>query len=143
MVQRRLIPIPPRGLHVGKPVLVPGIRKAAGAWSSPIPDHPTIHIGLAHLPPHGIEVGLIFEPDLFGEGVTGVVGGGCDVAVEIEQWSERFAHHGVTVKEEEGAVDQAAKLDFDVAVAVGGRAVRCGEAAHGVGFVEELTAAGL
>ena len=86
---------------------------------------------------------LIFRPDLFGEGVAGVVGGGGDVAVEVEQWGERFAHHGVAVQEEERAVDQAAELGFDVAVAVGGRAVWCGEAAHGVGFLEQLAAAGL
>jgi len=86
---------------------------------------------------------LVFPPDLFGEGVGGVVGGGGDVTVEVEQWVERFAHHGVAVEEEEGVVDQAAELGFDVAVAVDGRAVWCGEAAHGVGFVEQLAAAGL
>jgi hypothetical protein len=94
-------------------------------------------------PVHGDEVGLVFGPDLFDEGDAGVVGCGGYVAVEIEQLGERFAHHGVAVEEEEGAVDQAAELGFDVAVAVGGRAVGCGEAAHGVGFVEQLAAAGL
>jgi hypothetical protein len=62
---------------------------------------------------------------------------------EVEQWGERFAHHGVAVEEEEGAVDQAAELGFDVPVAVGGRAVGCGEAAQVVGFMEQLAAAGL
>ena len=72
-----------------------------------------------------------------------MVGCGGDVAVEVEQWGERFAYHGVAVEKEEGAVDQAAELGFDVAVAVGGRAVGCGEAAHFVSFVEELAGAGL
>ncbi len=122
---------------------MPGVGKAAGAFRAPIPDHPTVHIRLTHLPAHGAEVGLVFGPDLFGEGVAGVVGGCGNVAVEVEQWGERFANYGVAIKEEEGAVDQAAELGFNVAVAVGGRAAGCGEAAHGVGFVEELAAAGL
>jgi hypothetical protein len=39
------------------------------------------------------------------------------------------------------AVDQAAELGFDVAVAVGGRAVGCGEAVHVLGLARERTAA--
>jgi hypothetical protein len=83
--------IAPRSLHIGQPVLVPGFRKAARSGGSAIPNHSAIHVGLAHRSAHGVEADLVFGPDLFGEGVAGMVGGGGDVAVEVEQWGERFA----------------------------------------------------
>jgi len=76
---------------------------------------PTHHVDLTHLAADGVEVGLVFGTALIGDATC----------------------------EEEGAVDQAAELGFDVAVAVGGRADGCGEAAHGVGFVEQLAVAGV
>lgn len=72
-----------------------------------------------------------------------MVRGGGDVGLEVEQRGEGLAHHGVAVEEEEGAADQQAQLGFDEAVAEGGRPVGCGEAVHGVGFVQQLAAGGL
>lgn len=114
-----------------------------GSGGVGVPDHATVDVGLAHLPTHGVEVGLVFGPDLLGEGVGGVVGGGGDVGVEVEQQGEGLAHHGVAVEEEEGAAEQQAQRSFDEAVAEGGRAVGCGEAVHGVGFAQQLAASGL
>ena len=143
MIQCRLIPIPPRALHIGEPVAVPGFGEAVGGGGVGVPDHAAVDVGLAHLPAHGVEVGLVFGPDLLGEGVGGVVGGGGDVGLEVEQRGEGLAHHGVAVEEEEGAAEQQAQLGFDEAVAEGGRAVGCGEAVHGVGFAQQLAAGGV
>ena len=53
-----------------------------GAGSVGLPNHATLDVGLAHLPAHGVEVGLVFAPDLLGEGV-----GGGDVSLDVEQRS--------------------------------------------------------
>lgn len=113
-----------------------------GGWGVRVPDHSAVEVRLAHLPAHGVEVGLVFGPNLLGEGVGGVVGGGGDVGLEGEQRADGLAHHSVAVEEEEGAAEQQAQLGFDEAVAEGGRAVGCGEAVHGVGFVQQLAAGG-
>lgn len=122
---------------------MPGFGEAVGGGGAGVPDHAAVDVRLAHLPAHGVEVGLVFGPDLLGEGVGGVVGGGGDVGLEVEQRGEGLAHHGVAVEEEEGAVEQQAQLGFDEAVAEGGRAVGCGEAVHGDGFAQQLAAGGV
>jgi hypothetical protein len=89
---------------------VPSSSKAARAWRTYTADHLPTHIGLAHLPAHGVEAGLVIGLDLFDEGAYGMVGGGSDDAVEVEKWDERFAHHGVAAFEVKGAIDLAGEL---------------------------------
>ena len=122
---------------------MPGFGEAVGGGGVGVPDHTAVDVGFAHLPAHGVEVGLVFGPDLLGEGIGGVVGCGGDVGLEVEKRGEGLTHHGVAVEEEEGAAEQQAQLGFDEAVAEGGRAVWCGEAVHGVGFVQQLAAGGV
>jgi len=55
---------------------MPGFGEAVCAGGVGVPDLAPVDIGLAHLPANGVEVGLVFGPDLLGEGVRGVVGGG-------------------------------------------------------------------
>ena len=84
-VECRLISIPSCALHVEQPVAVRCLSVAMGAGSVGIPNHATIDVFLTHLPAHGVKVGLVFGPDLLGEGVGGIVGGGGDVGLEVGQ----------------------------------------------------------
>ena len=66
-------------------VAVPGVGEAVVNEGVGIQDHAAVNVGFAHLTAHGVEVGLVFGPDLLGEGVGGAVGGGGDVGLEVEQ----------------------------------------------------------